>query len=737
MPFKHVRALLGKAKVTAETVLFRFRTPSCSPLMQSMETRRLKEYLSVILFTGLFAAKLCFDKPSLLESFDYLEFYKPNFHFLIDSVKEGRLPLWNPYIGLGRPYLADPQNAVFYPPVYLMLLGERAGLFLLVWSHCLIGVLGMRSLGRELEVGRWQSYFMAASFLASGALTARLMSGQILYCCAICYIPWLFCLANHLDEPWSPHRFASYAILLALQFLCGHPQIFWLSCIGQIVYAFGRCCQTEWRISIASAWRSLWHFLVASIWCCGLIAIVLLPFLELIQQGNRPGNSPEFVSFGKLAWEDLGSLAIPLGINPQYAVNWEANLFVGLPVLVLGLMGFSRLKERNTRGLISVLLVGLLIALGNNTPFFHLFYKWLPGYASLRIHSRAGVLIVLALVASGGMWLSRPHSGLLSFVTRNFPVSIRHLAVGLLALQVVLLAYATWSFRSAYSFQSIARHSPDYPFQQSLLEQLGEKHLLQASGPPPMMCIPWDLIPANYAMIYKYGNFDAYTSLFLRRTWDYLHGAVEIKPPSLRNTSIAAEIYDHGPFPYPDLPVAGGIDPSTHSLVFATNTAPRAFLTYRWMVICDQRQLVTRLQLGHDIHQCALLESELTHRLLVTDPPAFTAVPIDNYEQNGLTLDVQARENALLVLTEAWYPGWLADVDGRICSCVPANLCMRAAPITRGRHHVRLCFHQNFLALGSAISAMSGVALISLLLQKSIRRRNHPMAWLRTFWGNG
>src|ERR1700733_13267427 len=98
------------------------------------------ECLLVLLVTGGFAAGLCFREPNVLQSVDYVNFHAPNFHFLKEAVHEGRLPLWNPYIGLGRPFLAYIESAVFYPPTYLMCLGPRLGMFLLIWLHTLIGV---------------------------------------------------------------------------------------------------------------------------------------------------------------------------------------------------------------------------------------------------------------------------------------------------------------------------------------------------------------------------------------------------------------------------------------------------------------------------------------------------------------------------------------------------------------------------------------------------------------------
>src|ERR1035441_3729576 len=141
--------------------------------------RARSETLLVVLATGLLAAVLCFVRPTIFEGADYVLLWKANFQFIADAVREARVPLWNPYIGLGRPFLADTQCAVFYPPVYLICLGQALGIFLLVWLHCLLAVFGMRCLAGALRVGRWQSYFMAFSFLASATSALMLFFNSI------------------------------------------------------------------------------------------------------------------------------------------------------------------------------------------------------------------------------------------------------------------------------------------------------------------------------------------------------------------------------------------------------------------------------------------------------------------------------------------------------------------------------------------------------------------------------
>jgi tetratricopeptide (TPR) repeat protein len=83
---------------------------------------------------------------------------------------------------------------------------------------------------------------------------------------------------------------------------------------------------------------------------------------------------------------------------------------------------------------------------------------------------------------------------------------------------------------------------------------------------------------------------------------------------------------------------------------------------------------------------------------------------------------VEAKEKALLVLEEAWYPGWRAEIDGRAVVCVAANIWMRAVPVPAGRHQVRLYFHQNYLLPGLLISLASAGLLLAVVLARPARR---------------
>src|SRR5579872_6563252 len=83
---------------------------------------------------GLAAASLLFYFPLVflgraLVDYDAFVYFYPQRVFLAHSLLQGRLPLWDPDLFMGAPFLANPQTAVLYPPSWLFLLGPVSAVY--------------------------------------------------------------------------------------------------------------------------------------------------------------------------------------------------------------------------------------------------------------------------------------------------------------------------------------------------------------------------------------------------------------------------------------------------------------------------------------------------------------------------------------------------------------------------------------------------------------------------------
>jgi hypothetical protein len=83
------------------------------------------------------------------------------------------------------------------------------------------------------------------------------------------------------------------------------------------------------------------------------------------------------------------------------------------------------------------------------------------------------------------------------------------------------------------------------------------------------------------------------------------------------------------------------------------------------------------------------------------------------YEPEQIIASVTTPSDGWLVLSDAWYPGWEATVDGQPVPIERANILFRAVAIPAGRHRVEWVFRPTFFRLGAVVSLVAmGVVLV-------------------------
>jgi uncharacterized membrane protein YfhO len=99
-------------------------------------------------------------------------------------------------------------------------------------------------------------------------------------------------------------------------------------------------------------------------------------------------------------------------------------------------------------------------------------------------------------------------------------------------------------------------------------------------------------------------------------------------------------------------------------------------------------------------------------------PIAFTLTLRD--APNRVTIRAILSEPGYLVLTDTWYPGWQASVDGTPVPLLRANHAFRAVWLQAGEHVVEMRYRPASVRWGSAITL---AALICLILGLAVSSR--------------
>jgi hypothetical protein len=162
------------------------------------------------------------------------------------------------------------------------------------------------------------------------------------------------------------------------------------------------------------------------------------------------------------------------------------------------------------------------------------------------------------------------------------------------------------------------------------------------------------------------------------------------------------------------------------SSVYPLPTLPRAHLVTDVLVLEEGEQVPTLVSEAFDPATQVVLAEPAP--VALDGVPAEGDVTWEERTANHLRLQVVSDRAALLVLSENWYPGWKAFVDGGEVPVLRANHTFRAIPIPAGDSAVEFRYESNMLRLSLLVSLFS-ILLISVpLVMGVVERRRRRSA---------
>jgi len=107
----------------------------------------------------------------------------------------------------------------------------------------------------------------------------------------------------------------------------------------------------------------------------------------------------------------------------------------------------------------------------------------------------------------------------------------------------------------------------------------------------------------------------------------------------------------------------------------------------------------------------------------LTPDPEAAPVTVAHYGSNEMSLQVDSAGPALLVLSEVWYPGWRATVNGQEVEVQQVNSGLRAVAVSAGASTVELRFAPRPWLWGIGLFVVGLVGIVALLAVGFMRDR--------------
>ncbi|HEX4811032.1 MAG TPA: hypothetical protein VH325_18985 [Bryobacteraceae bacterium] len=694
-------------------------------------------------------------------------------HFWVHSIRQGHIPLWDPYAFAGRPFYGEVLPSNFFPLQLFFalfpftrdgLISPRIYHVVLALTHLLCTYF-MFALLRELRCSRFASFVGACAF-SMGGLLARMMWPPYVESCI--WLPAIFFFLLRALRASSKNRALIEAALgglcLGMSILIGGLQF----CILQGIFVvtavlfYGVCWPSVDANGIGSHaipdrrshWKRMGWILAVFLIVSGAAgAVQLLPAAEYSKVTIRFIDGGPFPSSQKIPYHRMnpgmwpqsiltGLFPMAFGGNFGGGETWPYYIGV-LPFLLAVVAIWRRWRDLWVRYLAGLAVVAFAYSLGEFSALNGVLYAVVPFLWVARSPSRILYLVSFALAVLAAF-------GLDTLLDRNILESswapakriLKWVAVACAAALLIPGLFGQISINNWNAF--------------SVLLILATCGLLVYLIHHPASA--WARVILAFLVLFDLGSFNWLEAdkTQLNRTNGELEQMVSLRAPSnfikaqpgLYRTRVRVSVEPNIGDIYSVQTVWGGgatvltelgqlsiredllnvrylIKPASTpdpgavyqdakwKIYLNPNAYPRAWIVHKTILEQSQDAVFKHLDdAGVDLHETAILETPLAQSL---DPSAAAgdSVQFRSYEADRMLIDSSSNSGGLLVLSEMFYPGWRAAVNGKPEKIIRVDGALRGILIPSGQSRIELRFVPLTVYWGGAISLLAFAGVLA------------------------
>lgn len=691
--------------------------------------------------------------PLMPDTFsDTLNLTLPSFTFTGQSLANGILPLWNPFMYCGYPHLAMGFTGVFYPATYLYAKFSFPHAYAIdTLTHLYFHALCWCVVGRSLFQNRAAVLIMAIIGMTSPTLNAAVQAGHIE---TVRFVSWTPLAMLCLFQVLSSGRLVwvwGLGLIGGIQALVGDPQhlvyqVLAFATLALAVLGFQAARDPKrFKPSVGRAFKA-----VAALAITALVgAVQLIPARELMSQSIRSAGvaleyiapfgpiSPQLFSFNSFQQPGHHLIALqPIALGLAAAAiflrgPWMRWVFLILAIfcvafsvwpetpfaeyiLQLPLIGQGRVPQR------MLLFYGMALAILAGYGADNLFGK----HRASRLSCLAFLIAVFLLC--GHSWLIDHHAGAkavglsaLAALAAGSTILVprwKSLALGLVVVGVAMEALLTINSRFTQGAPEQYQLSKPYLAFHEAKQNLDRVLILSRSpfsetvAPSAGMLTGDRMITGAHSLL-----LDSYARwldtlaprlALIQRNPDGLHAGEQywnlisngwLDNSSIRVLDLLGVRYVWSPEPDPDFI---SFKTAQGSPRFKVMDDPR-FKAYENLSSLPTAYVVHNVDIASSLTEATAMlarpDYPYRERAVVTgslDTGVLSGqdgnghVIVTRYGANDVTLEAQLESPGLLILTDVDYPGWQVTVDGHSRRMVKANGILRGVVLPAGRSRV-------------------------------------------------
>jgi hypothetical protein len=327
----------------------------------------------------------------------------------------GHVPLWEPELFGGMPFVGASHGDIFYPTSFLRLLLPVATVVNLNFVvHFVAAGLFTYLLLRRFRLSWAGAVTGGLAYELTGLLASYPSPGHDgkLFASAALPLALLALVLALRERRWEGYGLLAVAVALAL---LGHFQMAYYVLIAAGLFALYLTFDPETPGELAARLRRLGLALAAVLLGYGLAMIQVLPFIQYIPFSPRAQGYHGFAGATSYAvpWAHVPSFFLRdfVGARESY---WGPNPlklhseYLGLPVIALAVLGAGAVARRRlVLWLGGIGLLFLLISMGAATPFYRVWWTVMPLVSKTRAPGMAFFVPAFVTACFAGIGVER------------------------------------------------------------------------------------------------------------------------------------------------------------------------------------------------------------------------------------------------------------------------------------------------------------------------------------------